>query len=193
MAELGKGMQMASIVRKVIGPKILLYSGTYFDLLDPERSDLAIEDIAHGLSNICRFAGQCRRFYSVAQHCVHMADLIEPPHSYAALMHDAPESVVGDVSRPLKDLLPDYRAIEACCEAAIFRRFNVPSPLAPEVKIMDARMLATEQRQLMRNSDEWDYTRGLESLPLDIPAWSPEQAKRQFMGRYLQLKDRGSL
>ncbi|MFO1150980.1 MAG: metal-dependent phosphohydrolase [Alsobacter sp.] len=192
MADRAEGTRMACIVRKIIGPKILLYSGTYFDFLDPERSDLTIEDIAHGLSNICRFAGQCHRFYSVAQHCVHMADLAEPPNGYAALMHDALESVVGDVSRPLKDLLPDYRAIEARCEAAIFRRFAVPSPLPPEVKMLDMRMLITEQRQLMRNRDDWDCTRGLEPLPLDIPVWDPEQAESEFMDRYVWLKGGGT-
>jgi uncharacterized protein len=61
-------------VTVAIGPTITLMSGTYFDFLDPAGSDFKIEDIAHGLSNICRYAGQCCRFYSVAEHCLHVSD-----------------------------------------------------------------------------------------------------------------------
>lgn len=182
-----KDLPASSTVRKVVGPTILLYSGNYFDLLEPENSVFTIEDVAHGLSHTCRFAGQCIRFYSVAEHLVHASYFVPAEHAYPTFMHDTPEAFIGDMSKPLKDLLPDYRAIEKGVEAAVFTRFNVPQPLPPCVKEVDIRMLVTEQRQLMRNNDGWSYTRGHEPLPIEIPGWSPAEARERFLKRFYEL------
>lgn len=182
------GRPVSATTRKVKGPTILLYSGSYFDFLDPASSEITIEDIAQGLSQICRFAAQCQRFYSVAEHCLHVSWLVPPEHAYAALMHDAAEAVVGDVSKPLKDLIPEYRVIEKHVEAAIFARFGVPTPLPPCIKEADIVMLATEQREVMRNNDGWDYTRGRTPLDMRLPCWSPEEAKAHFLERYATLR-----
>lgn len=174
-------------VRKVVGPTILLYGGTYFDFLDPAGSTFTIQDIAHALSQICRFGAQCRRFYSVAQHSVHVSQLVPPEHAYAALMHDAPEAFMGDMVKPLKDLLPEYRTIEDAVEAAVFARFAVPSPLSACVKEADIVMLATEQVHIMANRDDWNYTRGREPANIDLPDWPPTKAKRAFLDRFAAL------
>lgn len=171
-------------VRRIVGPTILLFGGAYFDLLDPEGSAFTIEDVAQGLAQCCRFAGQCRRFYSVAEHSVHVSTILEPEHRYAGLMHDAAEAFLGDVTKPLKLLLPDYRAIEARVEAAVFARFAVPTPLPLAVKDADRIMLATEQRQLMANGEAWAMTGGRRALPLAIPAWPPEEARERFLERF---------
>jgi len=175
-------------VRRIIGPTILLHSGNYFDFLSPETSQFTIEDIAHGLSNTCRFVGQCGEFYSVAQHSIQVSAHLPPEHAYAGLMHDAAEAFIGDVSKPLKDLLPEYRAIEKHVEAAVFTRFDVLQPMPPDVKRMDIAMLATEQRLLMANRDDWDYTRGHDALPIDIHPMSPKVAKAVFLARYRMLR-----
>lgn len=180
-------IQVSSTVRKVVGPTILLHSGNYFDLLDPENSDFSIEDVAQGLSLTCRFTGQCRRFYSVAEHSVHMSYAVPAEYAYEALMHDAAEAFIGDVSKPLKDLLPEYRAIEKRIEAAVFARFNVRQPMPPCIKEYDIRMLATEQQQIMRNNDGWDYTRGREALPIKLSGWGPGYAREQFLARFHAL------
>lgn len=174
-------------VRRIVGPTILLYGGTYFDLLDPEGSEFTIEDIARGLSHVCRFAGQCKRFYSVAQHSVYVSQIVPAEHALAGLMHDAPEAFIGDVTKPLKDLLPDYRAIEDRVELAVLARFGVSMPLHPSIKDADIIMLATEQRQLMHNRDDWNYTRGREPLDMTIEAMGPDEAFTFFMGRYRSL------
>ena len=181
------GITASPTVRRIVGPTILLQSGWYFDLLDPEHSPFSIDDIAHGLSMTCRFAGQCSRFYSVAEHSVHASNHIDPRFAFQALMHDAAEAFVGDVSKPLKDLLPEYRVIERRIESAVLKVFGLSLPLAPEVKAIDIVMLATEQRHLMHNRDDWDYTRGVIPLSISLPGWSPPIAKDMFLKRFEEL------
>lgn len=171
-------------VRRIVGPTILLQSGSYFDLLAPEQSQFTIEDIAHGLSMVCRFAGQCQEFYSVAQHSVHVSEIVAPEHAFAALMHDAVEAFIGDVSKPLKTLLPEYSVIEGRIEAAVLARFGLSVPLPRAVKEADIAMLATEQRSLMRNNDDWEYTHGVRPLPMDIHPWPSKVARKLFMARF---------
>ncbi len=177
-------------VRRIVGPTILLSSGEYFDFENPEGSVFTIEDVAHALSHVCRFAGHCRRFYSVAQHSVHVSEQIEPEHAMAGLLHDAVEAFVGDVTKPLKDMLPAYKAIEHRIEAAVLERFGLPAKLPPQVKVTDIRMLATEQRQLMGNHDNWAYTRDYPPFDMVIPHWSSVEAKAAFLARYAMLAAR---
>lgn len=179
---------MNETVRRIVGPTILLASGNYFDFEAPDSSVFTIEDIAHGLAMTCRFAGHCRWHYSVAQHSVHLSEIVPPEHAYQGLMHDAPEFAVGDMAKPLKVICPDYSVIEKRVEVAVFRRFNVETPLPLTIKEADIRMLATEQRQLMRNRDDWDYTRGRAPLDFTIPRWTPEEAKKRFLDRFADLR-----
>lgn len=181
------GIMHSPTVRRIVGPTILLASGNYFDFLAPEQSAFTIEDVAHGLSHVCRFGGQCSRFYSVAQHSVIASKHVPGPDAYAALMHDAAEAFVGDMAKPLKDLCPEYREVEKRVEAAVLARFRVPTPLPPSVKEIDTVLLATEQRELMRNRDDWNYTRGRQPLDIAIPPMPPAMAKAAFLVRFAEL------
>ena len=178
---------MDETVRRIIGPTILLFGGSYFDFEAPETSAFTIEDIAHGLAMTCRFAGQCSRFYSVAQHCVHLSENVPPEHAYQGLMHDAAEAFVGDMAKPLKVMLPEFSAIEKSVEAVVFKRFNVSTPLPTTIKEADILMLVTEQHQLMKNRDDWEYCRGRTPLDFQIPSWSPGIAKSRFLKRFIAL------
>lgn len=175
-------------IRRIIGPTILLHSGSYFDFENPEASKILIGDIAHALSHICRFTGHCARFYSVAEHCVHASRLVPPEDAFAALMHDAAEAVLGDVSKPLKSLLPDYKRIERRVDRAIFAQFGLPDEPPPSVKTADRQMLGIEQRICMGNDDKWIGSTDPADSQVIIGFWSPPVAERAFLVRYNQLR-----
>lgn len=137
---------------------IQTYTGKQFFPLDPAGSDLDIVDIAHALTNVCRFNGHCSRHYSVAEHSIlvalHVAwddEATDAPTVLAALLHDASEAYLCDIPRPLK-LMPEmapYREMEAQLEHAIAARFGLPYPMPDVVRRHDARALATEYRDLV--------------------------------------------
>jgi 5'-deoxynucleotidase YfbR-like HD superfamily hydrolase len=185
-------MNQFSTVKHIKGPTILLVSGRYFDLLDPSSSDFSIDDIAHALANICRFTGHCRTFYSVAQHSVLVSHAVPKEHAFAGLMHDCAEAIVGDVSKPLKVLLPDYKQIEDRIELDLFARFGVPVKLPECVKHADRVLLRTEQRDLMfADQDVWTFTADAQPLPQRIEPASPSEAKAAFLARYAELRPNG--
>ena len=175
-------------VNKAVGPTITLASGRLFDFLDPHGSDFAIEDVAHGLALVCRYAGQCRDFYSVAEHSLLVSD-VATNHRYEALLHDAAEAFIGDITRPLKQLLPDYKRIEEAVEDAVIERFGMDRAYRSEVKATDLRVLAAEQMQIMApGTADWAAEAQVEPAAITVRFLSPKAAKRQFLKRYEELR-----
>ena len=128
---------------------LMLRSGALVDLADPDCSRVHICDIAAGLARQCRWAGQIYGFYSVAEHSMILSHMVPPEAAWAALMHDAAEAIIGDVVRPLKALLPDYRRIEARLEERLFERFMVDMAThGPVVKAADALLAKLEHAWL---------------------------------------------
>ena len=174
---------------------IQVISGEYFRLFAPEQNAYSIEDIAHALSNICRFTGHTKRFYSVAQHSV-LSSHYEPHDSpFEKLMHDAAEGYLGDISTPLKRELPYYKQVEGAVEDVIARRFGLDPDYAhrPSVKKADIAMLLTEKRDLLprHHSDHVEWGRYL-SLGIDpcrkkIRCWPQLRAKHEFLFRFYTL------
>jgi uncharacterized protein len=122
-----------------------MLSGRRLDLLDPSPLDIEIEDIAHGLARVARWNGQTKgdHAFSVAQHCVlvealfrHATPDATVPDRLAALLHDAPEYVIGDMISPFKAALGfDYRDFENRLMGAIHIRFGLPREIAQNLKI----------------------------------------------------------
>ncbi len=167
--------------------RIMLQSGCLFDLADPEASEIKVEDIAHGLAHTCRYAGQCDGFYSVAEHSVLVSQTV--PHAkLAALFHDAAEAFVGDMSRPLKQLLPEYIKIEKRIERAIFQRLGIGWPVPAEVKTADYNVMAAEQLILMpAGTNEWLRDANILPAKVDIQRLDPKKAKAMFLQSYAEL------
>lgn len=165
-------------------------SGRVFDLLRPHSDAVDIEDIAHALSNVARFTGHTDVFYSVAQHSVIVSLIVPPAHALSALLHDATEAYLGDVSRPLKALLPDYRVIEKRVWQVIAKKFGLPAVLHPTVKHADQVALMTERRDLLKRvcASQWDpELEALPTLPTPIAPDPPRVARGAFIDRFIQL------
>lgn len=176
---------------------IATYSGIEFKPLNPDPATVLIEDIEHALSNSCRYTGHTDRFYSVSQHSVHCAELVESwlfserkPWalvSLTTLLHDGSETYLSDIARPIKSQ-PEfgdvYKKFEAKLEAAIAERFGLVFPYPEIIKRADNVMLRTEQRDLMP-----DILRfyGDEYAPFTIQPWSPILAKARFHEAFTRL------
>ena len=171
-----------------VRPDILTVSGHYFNLLDPTDNIIRVTDIAHALSHVCRFAGHTTEFYSVAQHSVLVSRIVSPENALSALFHDASEAYIGDITRPLKQLLPDYKVIEERIEHDIFTKLGLPIEMPEEVNQADLILLATEQRDLMPDHDDvWRQIAHIDPLPETIDPWPPFTAATYFLERYRQL------
>lgn len=181
-----------------------MLSGRRLDLVNPSPLDIEIEDIAHGLARVARWNGQTSGDYafSVAQHCViveficqHTAPRLSPAEKLMALLHDAPEYVVGDMISPFKAVLGDgYRDIENRLETAIHMRFGLPSKTPAKLKkiIKRADLICAYYEAVMLagfSSEEAEKLFGapptgveVHVTPLDTP-----HAQQVFLDRFFQL------
>jgi hypothetical protein len=169
-----------------VGTSIRLRSGLYLDLNDPQADQFGFADIAGGLSKLCRFGGQCEWFYSVAEHSVWACRVARDVYGLAlheqatCLMHDAAEAFLGDVVKPLKNLLPEYHDLEHRLEGVIAAKFGIA--LAHEhLKEIDLRLLFTERKSLFtRDQVAWNRQEDYEVLPITLSRWNPAEAEEQF-------------
>mgnify|MGYP002621229423 CR=1 FL=1 len=183
--------------------KTFTFTGARIDYTNPSPASIHIDDITHGLSNICRWHGQTNRFYSVAQHSVllsmivptHMALTVEGLTYYeqvnlakAALLHDAAEAYTGDIPSPIKDMMPDFvEIIEMPLLEAIFERFELSTELLKYITPYDKAICANEAEALFRNvlPSELAGVQPIEGLIIDpLP---PLEARRLFYQRFKDL------
>ena len=158
--------------------------------MEPQAAAIDIEDIAHALAMLCRFNGHGLRFYSVAEHSVHVSREIDTSLAMVGLMHDASEAYIGDVPTPLKRVLPELQVIEEKMLDVIAKRFSLsrPSFRNPELKRADIQLLVDEKAALMVDGPEpWPVDGPDVKNPDRIQAWCPEQAKAQFLRRFREL------
>lgn len=166
---------------------ITVGGGQYYDLLRPAEMEYDIETIAHALANICRYTGHVTRFYSVAEHCVLVSKAITPKYAMEGLLHDASEAYVGDVSSPLKKLLPEYQKIEDGIQEAIAKRFNLVYPFPDDVHQADKRLYWAERATVAPGIDTLWHQELRASRKVTPSGMTPVMAKRMFLARYKEL------
>ncbi len=187
-----------------------MLSGRRLDLLNPSPLDIEIEDIAHGLARVARWNGQTKgdHAFSVAQHCVlveeiatHLDPELDRAARLAALLHDAPEYVIGDMISPFKAALGiDYNAFEKRLMAAIHQRFGLPaqssSKLETFIKKADRVAAYLEATQLagfsIAESEKFfGRPRGLDgegsSRFLKLKPLAPNDASALYLKAFLKL------
>lgn len=178
MSKLNRGFSVQTKNGHVFDPKALKITGVDSD------------DIAHALSNICRYAGHCRRFYSVAEHSVLVSRIVRSlwPDDleaiWAGLLHDATEAYVGDVTTPLKVLLPKYMEIEDALSMMIAKACDIKwtKRTTERVKTADLIALSTEVRGLFNNRTDWDSVKKFAPMEnLLHPRFPNEPARAKIM------------
>lgn len=165
---------------------ILTFTGRQVWPLNPRPDDFDLVDIAHALSNICRFTGHVRTFYSVAQHCVIMTENAPEEIRREVLMHDAAEAYLADVARPIKKELRVLKVfetrLELCIATRFSLRFSVEHGWPAGVAELDLRALATERRDLMEKPPiPWRSTETVEPFEREIKPVGPDAAKAMFL------------
>jgi 5'-deoxynucleotidase YfbR-like HD superfamily hydrolase len=187
-----------------------MLSGRRLDLLDPSPLDIEIEDIAHGLARVARWNGQTvgEHAFSVAQHALLVEEIAGTLHRgwsstwrLAALLHDAPEYVIGDLISPFKAAIGlDYRAFEMRLLKAIHLRFGLPPELPAEITdcIKDADRIAaffeaTRLAGFTQEEAERYFGRpvqletDLQRPLLELHSWPTAEAQRRFLERFAAL------
>jgi len=172
-----------------VGDFCQTWTGTRFYPLDPRPEDVKIEDLIFGLGNMCRYNGQVR-FYSVAEHSVLVSKLVAPEHALAALMHDAPEFLMADMTRPFKRAIGRdnayFKIEEQIWEKAIAPKFGLPAKLPQEVINADTELLGLEKQVLLVRSDPW-YLPFPTPTHLQINCWQPPYSQWCFLRRFCDL------
>lgn len=176
------------VVFGCVGNTIRLRSGLYLDLSDPREDQFTLEDIAGGLSKICRFGGQIECFYSVAEHsywCGYRAecDGLSRDEICAVLLHDAAEAFVGDVVKPLKIMLGEFGRVERRVEGVIERKFGVDFGRHKNaIRKIDQEMLIAERRAMFSVDDvQWTGEDTVRRLALTFGRWNPSLAEEVFL------------
>lgn len=187
------------------GSAIRAFTGGVFDPLNPDPERIQIEDIAHALSRQNRFLGHPDRSYSVAEHSLHVSRACEPEDALWGLLHDAPETFLGDWPSPLKysPLGEAYRDAEATLMEAVCVRFGLDPEMPASVSRADKAMLERERKLVFsRSSDEAEgfWAAWRVALPemddSELPAyctpqwWSPELTEQLFIERFRELGGR---
>jgi uncharacterized protein len=164
---------------KVCPNGLLTHSLVIFDVLNPKIEHLRMKDIAHALSNLCRYGGHSPEFYSVAQHAVLCSYFPGTPlQQLAFLHHDDSEAYLVDMPRPIKKNLKEYVVIEENLQSIIFPWLGLEYPYSQEVHEVDDNMLKIEYKAFFGDEGENDP---------NFEFWSPKEAKQRFLDRHEEL------
>lgn len=178
------------------------FSGKRIDLLNTDPDHIEIVDVAVGLSQQCRYAGQVWPFYSVAEHSVLVSLMMPPKEQYnrfkdldfKALLHDAPEFILGDVIRPVKRRIANYDVLESRVMSAICKRydFEISKDEWIQIKKADDAITIAEREKLMPRLDTSSYGKGFDrgDVPnIEFKCMTPPAAALAFLSRFFSLSN----
>lgn len=174
------------------------FTGLSVDPLNLRLEDINIIDIAHHLSHQCRYAGATSIMYPTSQHCCILADYAHdvlkatPVESLQILMHDAPETYLPDMPRPIKKRMPQYREWDYNATVKIREWLGVTNlPIPAFQDEIDSRIIRDERAQLLNEQwQDWGRIGRLQPLGVIIEPWHPRYAEQQFLSRYAVLSQR---
>jgi hypothetical protein len=176
---------------------ILTYTGKLVQPLSLDPDDIDLRDIAHALAYKCRFTGHTVRFYSIAEHCLHVSRLLPPPLHCLGLLHDAAEAYLPDIATPIKHLFPNLIRSEQGIMNKVIKKYRLAGFGADELRTenaeqlgqIDSRMCHMEGRQLLLYNPcvTW-WTIPREAFcDFPLPCYPPEVAERKFLKRIKEL------
>jgi 5'-deoxynucleotidase YfbR-like HD superfamily hydrolase len=191
--------------------EVVTASGEVVDILKMSDTDIKLSDIAHSLSNQCRYNGNTQKFYSVAEHSVllaryalshHKDEMVAKPLARNLLMHDATEAYLGDVVTSIKDMMYEYQVFEEYVAEKIRFKYALQQDfliLAQLIKQYDKNILINEAKQCFNNQKIVDYMLNLavtdkdmfELKGVEVKFMTPEQAKEAFLqlAKELEIND----
>ena len=146
---------------------IQMNSGYLIRLTEIKTDDILIEDIAHHLSMKVRWNGAVNNFYSIAEHCIHVASMVPKELKLEALLHDAPEAYLFDIPRPIKNLFPSLVVLEDSLHQICAEKFGLHFPYHKMVRDADDYILVCERDFLLTGKNFNPFT--------------PKGAKEKFM------------
>lgn len=172
--------------------------GTYWDGVNINNVPiLSVEAIAHALSNICRYGGHVKTHYSVAQHSVAIAAVVDTQFFKEALLHDASEAYIGDIPAPMKHQIPEIKKFEEGIQKRIFAEYELRWPIPNQIEYLDKAITQTEMQMFFDKVNPYiqkmllEKTNGVQEFFL-IPeleeAWPAEKAKQEFIRRYYEYE-----
>jgi|SRR5579864_100941 len=172
------------------------YTGRAFYPLAPRVEDVTIIDIAHHLSNQCRYSGATKWMLSTAQHCCLLYDYVRNIYKGSwldclqILIHDGAEAYLVDMPRPVKQHMPEFRVWDRNIQMVIRSWAGLADvPIPKWQDELDSRIIVDERAQVMSESTN-DWQHDLEPLGIRITPWTPVQAEQQFLMRYAQCTHR---
>lgn len=176
---------------------IQTFTGKQFDPIAPNPALIDIRDIAHALSNQCRYAGHVSEFYSVAEHSIHVAQVLEkndldsPKLWLSGLLHDSAEAYTTDIPRPIKGYVTGFEPIETRLLTVISRKFDFAFPFSPKLKFVDTSIILDEARTLFRPEwvESWDIAKTHKPLNKVIWALTPHEAESAFLAEYERIAE----
>lgn len=171
------------------------YNKKVIDIFNMSKEDVYIEDAILSLPNICRYNGRTEKFFSVAQHSVELSRYLKSKKKEElrpfALLHDAPESYIGDIIYPIKIRFPEFLELEEQLSKLFYLKYKVPydKELLEEFDFYDKNIIVSEMKHLNiweENKKLADHVQGLDDCII-TKSWKPKKARKEFVKEILEV------